>query len=52
MVDDQGAVAAEHSPDMAHPLFEEFARAREYYWDIYKEKVKIPDGLKLQKYIF
>ncbi len=51
MVDDQGAAAADHSPDMAHPLFEEFARAREYYWDIYKEKVKLPEGLALFKYV-
>jgi branched-chain amino acid aminotransferase len=51
MVDDRGAVAAAHSPDMEHPLFKMFAQAREYYWDIYREKVKIPDGLKLHKYI-
>jgi branched-chain amino acid aminotransferase len=52
VVDDKGAVAAAHSPDTDHPLFKMFAQAREYYWDIYREKVKLPDGLKLQKYIF
>ncbi len=51
MVDDKGALAATHSPDTEHPLYETFARARDYYWDIYKEKVKIPDELKLYKYV-
>ena len=52
MVDNEGFVAGAHSPDVEHPLFKTFAQAREYYWDIYREKVKIPDGLRLHKYVF
>lgn len=50
MVDDKGEAAAAHSPDIEHPLFKTFAQAREYYWDIYREKVRLPDGLTLNKY--
>ena len=51
MVDGRGEVSAEHTPDTEHPLFKAFARAREYYWDIYQEKVTIPDRLTLHKYV-
>jgi branched-chain amino acid aminotransferase len=51
LVDDKGSVVATHSPDEAHPLYEKFREAREYYWNVYKEKVKIPAGLKLFKYV-
>lgn len=51
LVDDKGGVAAEHSPDTEHELFKRFAEAREYFWNIYMEKVRVPDGLTLHKYI-
>ncbi len=51
LVDDRGGVVATHSPDIRHPLFQKLGEAREYYWDIYKEKAKIPAGLKLSKYV-
>jgi len=51
LVDDKGGIAATHSPGVRHPLFQKLGEAREFYWDIYKEKVKIPAGLKLNKYV-
>jgi branched-subunit amino acid aminotransferase/4-amino-4-deoxychorismate lyase len=51
LVDDSGNIIATHFPDEAHPLFRKVGEAREYYWDIYKEKVKIPAGLRLFKYV-
>jgi branched-subunit amino acid aminotransferase/4-amino-4-deoxychorismate lyase len=51
LVDAEGGIAATHSPDVKHPLFQKLGEAREYYWNIYKEKVKIPAGLKLNKYV-
>lgn len=51
LVDARGGIAATHSPDVKHPLFQTLGEAREYYWNIYKEKVKIPAGLKLNKYV-
>jgi branched-subunit amino acid aminotransferase/4-amino-4-deoxychorismate lyase len=50
LVDDKGAVAAEHALDTEHPLYKKFAEAREYYWNIYQDKVRVPDGLSLHKY--
>jgi branched-subunit amino acid aminotransferase/4-amino-4-deoxychorismate lyase len=52
LVDNGGQILATHSPDVKHPLFQKLGEAREYYWNIYKEKVKIPPGLKLNKYVF
>jgi branched-subunit amino acid aminotransferase/4-amino-4-deoxychorismate lyase len=51
LIDDKGNIAATHSPDVKHPLFQKLGEAREYFWNIYKEKVKIPAGLKLNKYV-
>jgi branched-subunit amino acid aminotransferase/4-amino-4-deoxychorismate lyase len=51
LVDEKGGIAAAHSPDIHHPLFQKFAEAREYFWDIYREKVRIPAGLNLYKYV-
>lgn len=51
LVDDKSSIVATHYPDEKHPLYEKFREAREYYWNIYKEKVKIPAGLKLFKYV-
>jgi len=34
-----------------HPLFQKLGEARENYWKIYKENVKIPAGLRLFKYV-
>jgi len=51
LVNDKGSIVATHYPDENHPLYEKFREAREYYWNIYKEKVKMPAGLKLFKYV-
>ena len=49
-VDETNAVAAIHVPDTSHPLYAKLAEAKAYYWGIYKEKAKLPAGLKLYKY--
>jgi branched-subunit amino acid aminotransferase/4-amino-4-deoxychorismate lyase len=51
MVDGGGQVLAAHSPEVKHPLFQRLGEAREYYWNIYKEKAKVPAGLRLFKYV-
>jgi branched-chain amino acid aminotransferase len=49
-VDETNAVAATHSVDTEHPLYAKLAEAKAYYWDIYKEKAKLPGGMNLFKY--
>jgi len=51
LTDNDGQILATHSPDMKHPLFQKLGQAREYYWNIYKERVNIPAGLRLFKYV-
>jgi len=50
LVDERNAVAATHLPDKGHPLYTKLAEAKAYYWDIYREKVKLPAGMNLYKY--
>jgi branched-subunit amino acid aminotransferase/4-amino-4-deoxychorismate lyase len=50
LVDEENAPAAVHVPDTAHPLYGKLAEAKAYYWDIYREKVKLPAGMNLYKY--
>jgi len=49
-VDEANAVTATHVPDTGHPLYGRLAEAKAYYWDIYKEKSKLPAGMNLFKY--
>ena len=49
-VDGGNRVILTHQPDQKHPLFRKLGEAKDYYWNIYKEKVKVPAGLKLFKY--
>lgn len=49
-VDEANAVSATHVPDTEHPLYTKLAEAKAYYWNIYKEKVKLPAGMNLFKY--
>jgi branched-chain amino acid aminotransferase len=49
-VDEKNAVAATHVADTGHPLYGKLAEAKAYYWDIYKEKAKLPAGMNLFKY--
>jgi branched-subunit amino acid aminotransferase/4-amino-4-deoxychorismate lyase len=50
LVDEANGVAATHVPDREHPLYTRLAEAKAYYWDIYREKVKLPSGMNLYKY--
>jgi branched-chain amino acid aminotransferase len=50
LVDEANGVAAIHVPDRDHPLYTRLAEAKAYYWDIYREKVKLPSGMNLYKY--
>ncbi len=50
LVDGNNRTAAVHVPDEAHPLFAKLHEAREYYWNVYKEKARLPSGVKLYKY--
>jgi branched-subunit amino acid aminotransferase/4-amino-4-deoxychorismate lyase len=49
-VDEKNIVTATHLPDTEHPLYAKLAEAKAYYWNIYKEKVKLPAGMNLFKY--
>lgn len=49
--DEQGRPLATHFPDTKHFIYHKLAEAKKYYWDIYQEKVKIPAGMTLHKYI-
>jgi branched-chain amino acid aminotransferase len=49
-VDAASRVIFTHQPDQKHPLFQKLGEAKDYYWNIFKEKVKVPAGLKLYKY--
>jgi len=51
-VDEKNAVAATHVPDTGHPLYTKLAEAKAVYWDIYREKAKLPAGMNLFKYTF
>jgi branched-chain amino acid aminotransferase len=50
LTDGPGVIAFTHHPDENHALYKQFRRAREFYWDIYQEKVPAPAGMKLFKY--
>jgi branched-subunit amino acid aminotransferase/4-amino-4-deoxychorismate lyase len=49
-VDEANAVIATHVPDPRHALYAKLAEAKAYYWDIFKEKAKLPAGMNLYKY--
>lgn len=49
-VDETNAITATHLPDTAHPVYTKLAEAKAYYWNIYKEKSKLPAGMNLYKY--
>jgi hypothetical protein len=49
-VDEANTISAAHVPDTGHPLYTKLAEAKAYYWDIYREKAKLPTGMNLFKY--
>lgn len=51
LLDNRGKVTASHTAKKDHPIFHKMGEARSYYWDIYKEKVALPPGMKLDKYV-
>ncbi|MBN2245914.1 MAG: aminotransferase class IV [Candidatus Aminicenantes bacterium] len=50
LVDEAGITIAVHTPDKSHEIFHKLGEARTYYWDMYQEKVPVPDGLTLNKF--
>ncbi len=50
LVNESGGAAFTHHPDKSHELYRLLGQARARYWDIYKEKVLAPAGLRLFKY--
>lgn len=50
LVDESGAAALTHHPDEGHELYGRLGQVRAQYWDIYREKVPAPAGMKLFKY--
>lgn len=50
LVDLAGKTLATHIADKKHPLYDTLARTKSYYWDLYQEKVPVPEGLKLDTY--
>jgi len=49
-VDAESRFLFSHKPDQTHVLFQKLGEAKDYYWNIYKEKAGVPAGLKLYKY--
>jgi branched-chain amino acid aminotransferase len=49
-VDEANAASAIHTVDPGHALYARLAEAKAYYWDIYREKAKLPTGMNLYKY--
>jgi branched-chain amino acid aminotransferase len=51
LTDEIGETIAVHTPDKDHSLYLTLGKAKQFYWNIYKEKVKLPDGMRLNKYV-
>lgn len=50
LVDEKGCVLQTHHPDKNHDLYRRLGETKTYFWNIYKEKEKLPDGMTLNKY--
>ena len=50
LVDESGKTIVEQKSDTDHELYNILGDARTYYWDIYQEKVIVPEGISLNKY--
>ena len=50
LVDEKGDILQTHHPDKNHDLYLKLDKAKTYYWDLYQEKAKLPDGMTLNKY--
>jgi branched-chain amino acid aminotransferase len=50
LVDAENHPLATHVPDRNHDLYTKLGEAKTYYWNIYKEQAKLPQGMRLFKY--
>jgi len=50
LVNEAGKTIAVQQADESHELFQKLGEVRTYYWDIYQEKVPVPEGLKFEKF--
>jgi branched-chain amino acid aminotransferase len=51
LVDEKGDTIGEQKADENHDLYKMLGDARTYYWDIYQEKVDVPEGLVMNKFL-
>jgi branched-chain amino acid aminotransferase len=51
LVNENNEIICTQIADDSHDLYRILGKARDYYWDIYQEKVPVPEGLNLQKYV-
>jgi branched-subunit amino acid aminotransferase/4-amino-4-deoxychorismate lyase len=51
LVDCEGKILATHEADKGHELYEQLGKTRTHYWNIFQEKVQIPPGVRLHKYV-
>lgn len=52
LVDENQQEIAIHKPKMDHEIYQTLGAAKQYYWNIYRERVAASPGLKLDKYNF
>lgn len=50
LVNNDRKIVAEQHAEPVHELYQKLGDARIYYWDIYQEKVAVPDGIILDKF--
>ncbi len=50
LIDEKGNTLATQTAIPDHELYAKLGEARDYYWDIYQEKVSVPEGMELNKY--
>jgi branched-subunit amino acid aminotransferase/4-amino-4-deoxychorismate lyase len=51
LVDCEGKILATHEADKGHELYGQLGKTRTHYWNIFQEKVQIPPGVRLHKYV-
>jgi len=50
LLDNNSKIVGQHVPQKTHPLYDKLREIRDYYWDVYREKVEPLPGLKVFKY--
>ncbi len=51
LTDENDNIIARQKADENHDLYRTLGEARAYYWNIYQEKVPVPDGLTLNTFV-